>query len=254
MMTTVTMERITDKIYFIRNIKVMLDRDLAKLYGVTTKALNQAVTRNEQRFPSDFMFRLTKEEKQELVTNCDRLDRLKHSSALPRVFTEQGVAMLSSVLRSERAIHVNIQILRVFTRLRQMVLDNEELRKELEELKQITDERFRVVFETLDQLINIENRPKKKIDFTVKEKQKSHDKSMPPKAMDEFSLTSPAFRIWINIPGSIQLKILNNVWCSTCLETTGIGSVSGKVEKGILILKGICTRCGNPVTRVIKNE
>jgi type I restriction enzyme S subunit len=74
------------------------------------------------------MFRLAKEEKQELVTNCDRLDRLKHSSALPRVFTEQGVAMLSSVLRSERAIHVNIQIMRVFTRLRQMVVDNEELR------------------------------------------------------------------------------------------------------------------------------
>ena len=118
MTTTVSIEIITSKIYLIRNIKVMLDRDLADLYGVTTKALNQAVTRNEQRFPSDFMFRLTKEEKQELVTNCDRLDRLKHSSALPHVFTEQGVAMLSSVLRSERAIHVNIQIMRVFTRLR----------------------------------------------------------------------------------------------------------------------------------------
>ena len=122
------------------------------------------------------MFRLTKEEKQELVTNCDRLDRLKHSSALPRVFTEQGVAMLSSVLRSERAIHVNIQIMRVFTRLRQMVLDNEELRKELEELKQITDERFQIVFETLDQLINIENKPKKKIGFTAKEKRGSYGK------------------------------------------------------------------------------
>lgn len=122
------------------------------------------------------MFRLAKEEKQELVTNCDRLDRLKHSSALPRVFTEQGVAMLSSVLRSERAIHVNIQIMRVFTRLRQMVLDNEELRKELEELKQITDERFQIVFETLDQLINIENKPKKKIGFTAKEKSGSYDK------------------------------------------------------------------------------
>jgi hypothetical protein len=101
MTTIVPIEIITSKIYFIRNIKVILDRDLADLYGVTTKALNQAVTRNEQRFPSDFIFRLTKEEKQELVTNCDRLNRLKHSSALPRVFTEQGVAMLSSVLRSE---------------------------------------------------------------------------------------------------------------------------------------------------------
>jgi len=82
--------------------------------------------------------------------------------------------MLSSVLRSERAIHVNIQIMRVFTRLRQMVLDNEELRKELEELKQITDERFQIVFETLDQLINIENKPKKKIGFTAKEKVSSY--------------------------------------------------------------------------------
>ncbi len=88
MTTTVLMDKITSKIYLIQGQKVMLDADLAELYGVTTKALNQAVTRNEQRFPSDFMFRLTKEEKQELVTNCDRLDRLKHSSALPRVLTE----------------------------------------------------------------------------------------------------------------------------------------------------------------------
>jgi len=90
----ISVEAIAGKIFLNRGMKVMLDADLAELYGVTTKALNQAVTRNEQRFPSDFMFRLTKEEKQELVTNCDRLDRLKHSSALPRVFTEQGVAIL----------------------------------------------------------------------------------------------------------------------------------------------------------------
>ena len=101
-------ERIEKTILLIRGQKVIIDADLAELYGVTTKALNQAVTRNDKRFPPDFMFRLTKAEKQELVTNCDRLDRLKHSSALPRVFAEQGVAMLSSVLRSERAIQVNI--------------------------------------------------------------------------------------------------------------------------------------------------
>ena len=173
----VTMETIAGKIHLIRGIRVMLDADLSELYGVATKALNQAVSRNERRFPRDFMFRLTKEEKKELVTNCDRLDRLKHSSALPRVFIEQGVAMLSSVLRSEQAIHVNIQIMRVFTGLRQMVLDNEEIRKGLEELKQITDERFQIVFETLDQLINIENKPKKKIGFMVKEKVSSYGKS-----------------------------------------------------------------------------
>ncbi len=101
-------ERIEKIILLVRDQKVIVDADLAELYGVSTKALNQAVTRNDQRFPPDFMFRLTKAEKHELVTNCDRLDRLKHSSALPRVFTEQGVAMLSSVLRSERAIQVNI--------------------------------------------------------------------------------------------------------------------------------------------------
>ena len=254
MTPTVPIDRITSKIYFIRNIKVMLDADLAELYGVTTKALNQAVTRNEQRFPSDFMFKLTKEEKQELVTNCDRLDRLKHSSALPRVFTEQGVAMLSSILRNERAIHVNIQIIRVFTRLRQAIADNADLKKELKDLKQISEKRFRIVFETLDQLLSVENKPKKKIGFTVKEKQKAHGKSMPEKAKDEFSLTPQALRIWINIPGNIQMKTLNNVWCRTCLDTTGIGSVSGKIEKGLLILRGICIRCGDPVAWVIENE
>jgi len=106
----IPVEHIEKTILLIRGQKVIIDADLAELYGVNTKALNQSVTRNEQGFPSDFMFRLTKTEKQELVTNCDRLDRLKHSSALPRVFTEQGVAMMSSVLRSERAIQINIQI------------------------------------------------------------------------------------------------------------------------------------------------
>jgi len=106
----IPVEHIEKTILLIRGQKVIIDADLVELYGVNTKALNQSVTRNEQRFPSDFMFSLTKTEKQELVTNCDRLDRLKHSSALPRVFTEQGVAMMSGVLRSERAIQINIQI------------------------------------------------------------------------------------------------------------------------------------------------
>jgi len=112
----------------------------------------------------------------------------------------------------------------------------------------------KIVFETLDQLINIENTEKKKIGFTVKEKQKAYGKSMPKAAHVEFSLTPQAQEIWNAIPGDFQIKILNNVWCRTCSDTTGIGSVSGKVEKGMLILKGICTRCGNPVARVIENE
>jgi len=253
MTTTVPIERITSKIYLIRNIKVMLDKDLAELYGVETKALKQAVKRNIVRFPEDFMFELTKHEfdnlRSQIVTSSWGGTRYS-----PMAFTEQGVAMLSSVLRSERAIHVNIQIMRVFTRLRQAILDNADLRKELEDLKHLTDERFQIVFETLDQLINIENTEKKKIGFTVKEKQKAYGKSLTKKALDEFSLTPQAQEIWDAIPGDSQMKLLNNVWCRTCSDTTGIGSVSGKVEKGMLILKGICTRCGHPVARVIENE
>jgi len=175
MTTTVPIGRITGKIYLIRSQKVMLDKDLAKLYGVETKALKQAVKRNIGRFPEDFMFELTKHEfdnlRSQIVTSSWGGTRYS-----PMAFTEQGVAMLSSVLRSERAIHVNIQIMRVFTRLRQAILDNADLRKELEDLKQISEDRFQIVFETLDQLINIENNPKKKIGFTVKEELSKYGK------------------------------------------------------------------------------
>ncbi len=169
----VPVEIIAGNIFIIRGERVLIDRDLAKLYNVTTKLLNQAVSRNEQRFPADFMFRLSKQEKDELVTNCDRLNSLKHSSSLPRAFTEQGVAMLSSVLNSERAIAVNIQIMRTFTKLCQAILSNKDLRKELMELKQFTEERFSIVFETLDQLLAAEYKPPKQIGFTVKEKQRA---------------------------------------------------------------------------------
>ena len=256
MTTTVPIERITSKIYLIRNIKVLLDKDLADLYGVETRVLNQAVKRHKKRFPDDFMFQLSKSEYESLISQFVTSKKSGRGGVrkIPYAFTEQGVAMLSGILNSDRAIAVNIQIMRTFTRLRKAILDNEEFRKELEEFKHLADERFQIVFETLDQLINIQTTEKKKIGFTVKEKQKAYGKSLSKKAMDEFSLTPQAFRIWINIPGDIQLKILNNVWCRTCSDTTGIGSVSGKVEKGMLILKGICTRCGNPVARVIENE
>ncbi len=115
---------------------------------------------------------------------------------LPMAFTEQGVAMLSSVLKSDRAIAVNIQIMRTFIRLRQAIIDNTDLRKELEEFKHLTDERFQIVFETLDQLINIENTEKKKIGFTVKEKQKAYGKSLPKKALDE--LADQDDKDWLN--------------------------------------------------------
>ena len=174
MTTLVPVERIASKIYLIRNMKVMLDRDLAELYEVETRVFNQAVSRNIERFPEDFMFSLTREEIMR-ISQIVISSEIKFSKNV-RFFTEQGVAMLSSVLRSKRAIHVNIQIIRTFTKLREALLDNRDLRRELEELKQITEERFQVVFETLDQLLTVESKPKKKIGYTVKDKQKTYGK------------------------------------------------------------------------------
>jgi phage regulator Rha-like protein len=176
MATLIPIELIASKIYLIRNVKVMLDRDLAELYGVETKVLKQAVRRNIDRFPTDFMFELTKNEYQSLRSQIVTLKRGQHSKYAPFAFTEHGVLMLSSVLNSERAIQANIQIMRTFTKLREALLDNKDLRKELEELKQLTEDRFRIVFETLDQLLTIESKPKKKIGYTVKEKQKTYAK------------------------------------------------------------------------------
>ena len=160
MTTVVPIESIVSKIVFFRGEKVMLDRDLAELYGVETKQLKRAVRRNIDRFPSDFMFDLTRDEFTNLRSHAGT-SSWGGERYVPMAFTEQGVAMLSSVLNSKRAIQVNMQIIRTLTKLRHTLLDNEELRKEFEELKQITDERFQIVFETLDQLINIENNPKK---------------------------------------------------------------------------------------------
>ena len=247
-------ELIQRSIFVIRGHKVMIDAELALLYKVPTKVLNQAVGRNSSRFPADFMFRLTKEEKLELVTNCDRLLRLKHSSAMPRAFTEQGIAMLSSVLRSERAIQVNIQIMRAFTQLRQLLSTHKDLKKKIEAMEEKYDENFRIVFEAIKQLLEPPEKPKKKIGYTVKEKQKAYSKSKIQKP-DGLILTPQARTIWEAIPGNVQLKLLNNVWCFNCRKTTGIGGdVTGKVAKGMLVLHGKCTRCGKDVARVIENE
>ena len=145
MTALVPVERIASKIYLIREVKVMLDRDLAELYGVETKVLKQAVRRNINSFPADFMFEMTKKEfenwrSQFVTSKSDRMG-LRYK---PMAFTEQGIAMLSGILHSDRAVHVNIQIMRVFVKLRQLLIDNKDLRKELEELKQITEERFRL--------------------------------------------------------------------------------------------------------------
>lgn len=159
-------EIIANKIYLIRGHKVMIDRDLAELYGVDTRTLNQAVRRNKRRFPSDFMWQLTQEEfenwmSQIVISNREKMGLRKR----PLVFTEQGVSMLSSVLNSERAIQVNIQIMRTFTKLRELLVTNEQLRKKIEKLESKYDQHFRVVFEAIRKLIEDDVKPKKQIGF-----------------------------------------------------------------------------------------
>jgi len=142
----------------------MLDRDLAELYRVETKALKQAVRRNNKRFPVDFMFSLSNQEvknlRSQIVTSS-----WGGSRYLPMAFTEQGVAMLSSVLNSERAIQVNIQIMRAFTKLRKMLGGYEELQKKIEAMESKYDEQFRIVFEAIKQLLHEDDQPKRKIGF-----------------------------------------------------------------------------------------
>jgi hypothetical protein len=158
-------EVVENKILFIRGKKVMLDKDLAALYGVETKALNQAVKRNFSRFPEDFMFQLSKAEKNELVTNCDRFRRLKHSTFTPYAFTEQGVAMLSSVLKGELAVQVNIAIMRAFVKLREMLSTHKELRQKIEGIEKKYDHQFKVVFEVIKQLLESPKKQKRQIGF-----------------------------------------------------------------------------------------
>ena len=140
-------------ISIIRDEPVMIDRDIAGLYGVTTKVLNQAVKRNINRFPDSFRFQLSNTEKDELVTNCDRFKTLKHSTATPYAFTEQGVAMLSAVLRSKTAVNVSIQIINAFVSMRKFIGTNAQLFQRLDrvELKQREqDEKFNIVFDAIE--------------------------------------------------------------------------------------------------------
>lgn len=136
MTTDIQPFNIENKILLIRHEQVMIDRDLAELYGIETKRLNEAVKRNIERFPADFMFALRPSEKDELVANCDRFAVLKHSSTMPNAFTEQGVAMLSSVLKSKTAVEINIQIMRAFIAMRRFLRSNAEIFAELKHLRQ----------------------------------------------------------------------------------------------------------------------
>ncbi|MDO9529331.1 MAG: ORF6N domain-containing protein [Syntrophales bacterium] len=168
MTSTVPTELIVNKIAFLRSEKVLLDYDLAKLYGVETKVLKQAVRRNIKRFPDDFMFELTKEENRSLRSQNVTLKRGQHSKYSPFAFTEQGVAMLSSVLNSERAIEVNIAIMRAFVQLRKMIASNNKLAQKLAELEQHLeshDEQIQAIFEAIRQLMTPPAKPRKKIGF-----------------------------------------------------------------------------------------
>ena len=164
----VPIARIEDKILLIRDQKVMLDRDLAELYGVETKVLLQAVKRNMERFPQDFMFQITKEEfeilRSQFVTSSWGGRRY-----LPYAFTEQGVAMLSSVLKSKRAIMVNIQIMRTFTKLRRILASHEDLRRKIEAMENKYDTQFKVVFDAIKSLMTPPTREQKKIGFGKKQ-------------------------------------------------------------------------------------
>jgi len=157
------------KIYMLRGQKVILDGDLAELYGVEVKQLKRQVRRNIDRFPADFMFQLSKDDLDSLRCHFGTLKRGEHSKYLPYAFTEQGVAMLSSVLNSERAIEVNIQIMRTFVKLREMIASHKDLARKLDELERKYDGQFRVVFDAIRQLMVAEEKPKRKIGFEVKE-------------------------------------------------------------------------------------
>jgi hypothetical protein len=163
----IAIEDIAQRIYFIRGFKVMLDRDLAELYEVETRILKRNVRRHIKRFPSDFMFELSYQEFKSLTSQFGMSNR-GGTRYMPMAFTEQGVAMLSGILNSDRAIEVNIQIMRAFVKLRQMVLDHAELKQELAEFRSQTDERFEVVFTVLDKLVNEGEEDKRKIGFIEK--------------------------------------------------------------------------------------
>jgi hypothetical protein len=160
----VPQEIIETKIIFIRGKKVMLDKNLAQLYGVTTSNLNKAVRRNTERFPEDFMFQLSKKEFENLIFHFGT-SSWGGTRKLPYAFTENGVAMLSSVLNSERAIKVNIQIMRTFTRLREMLMTHKDLKEKIEAMEKKYDYQFKIVFDAIKQLLEPPVKTKKKIGF-----------------------------------------------------------------------------------------
>jgi hypothetical protein len=165
--------RIQSRILLIRGHKVMLDSDLAELYQISTKRLNEQVKRNKDRFPADFMFKLTAKEKPEVVANCDHLRRLKFSPALPYAFNEHGAIMVASVLNSPRAIEVSVYVVRAFIQLREMLGTHKELGLKLAELEKriaVHDEDITALFEAIRQLMEPTEKPGKRIGFLTETK------------------------------------------------------------------------------------
>jgi len=160
----IVQEIIEQKIYLVRGQRVMLDRDLALLYEITTGNFNKAVSRNLDRFPSDFMFRLNKEEFHNLIFQFGT-SRWGGTRKNPRVFTEHGILMLSSVLNSKRATQVNIKIMRTFIKMREMLVAHKDILKRVEEMEKRYDRQFRVVFQTIKKMMSPPNTSKRKIGF-----------------------------------------------------------------------------------------
>ncbi len=164
----ILLNNIDKRILTIRGLKVMLDADLAELYGVTTKRLNEQVKRNQGRFPEDFMFKLTEQEKQEVVANCDHLSRLKYSQYLPYAFTEHGAIMAATVLNTSRAVGVSIYVVRAFVKLREILSDHKELALKLAELDKkvaVHDISIKNLVETIRQLANPSEKKRRRVGF-----------------------------------------------------------------------------------------
>jgi hypothetical protein len=161
-------EAIMSKIILIRGQKVRISNDLAELYGVTTKRLNEQVKRNIKRFPQHFMFQLTEQEKDKVVANCDHLQNIKYSPYLPYVFTEHGTVMLANVLNSDRAIQVSIRIVEIYIKMREYILTNEDLLLKMEKLEKRVDdqdEKIVLVFNYIKRFIEYQEKPRKRVGF-----------------------------------------------------------------------------------------
>ena len=162
---SLTEDKISSVILYIRGEKVILDTDRAQIYGVKTKRLNEQVKRNTDRFPDDFMFRLSDIEMEEVVANCDHLRKLKYSSMNALAFTEHGAIMLSSILNTPSAIETSIFIVRAFIKLRELLSSHEFLERKINELEMRYEENFAIVFKALKELIKEDSKPRKRIGY-----------------------------------------------------------------------------------------